>query len=159
MACCSLFWKVVFWGPAELPKILSTVFPLPFFKWHWKVQRDTAARVWGVWAPVCHHLNVTWLRGGWSWQQLPLSTIMCELAFDPSVKRKRKTKKPHAQDKTVVAELQMLRDRKQRLSDKRFITVNTPTQTTGLDKDIHLFHLMYSLEKWLCMICFPLASY
>lgn len=74
-------------------KLFLMCFHFHFLKWHWKVQRDAAARVWGVWTPVCHHLNVTQLRGGRSWQQLPLSTIMCELAFDPSVKRKEKT--PH----------------------------------------------------------------
>lgn len=35
----------------------------------------------------------------------------------------------------------MLRDTVQKLFDKRFITVNIPTQTTRLDKDIHIFHL------------------
>lgn len=44
----------------------------------------------------------------------------------------------------------MLRDTMQKLFDKRFITANIHTQTTRLDKDIHIFHLTYSLEIRLC---------
>ena len=40
----------------------------------------------------------------------------------------------------------MLRDTMQKLFDKRFITMSIHTQTTRLDKDIHIFHVMYSLE-------------
>lgn len=36
----------------------------------------------------------------------------------------------------------MLRDTMQKLFDKRFITANIHTQTTRLDKDIHIFHLL-----------------
>lgn len=157
--CCCFSKQDVFY--ILLPIILKGNFLLPsatsqnysyslptslFFKWHWKVQRGTAAGARGVRAPACHHLNVTLLTAERSWQRLPVSMMVCELAFDPSVKRKKITAYRII---LVLVGVQMLGDTMQKLFDKRFITVNIHTQTTGLDKDIRIFHLMYSLEIWL----------
>lgn len=70
-----------------------------FLKWHWKVQRSTAARVWGVRTLACHHLNVTPLIGEWSWEQLPISTI-AGVGFWPFYKKGKKT---HIGDNTAFS--------------------------------------------------------
>lgn len=135
-------------------------FHFHFLKWHWKVQRDTAASVGSVNSCLSSPQCCT------AWRRVKLAAVASQhnnvwagfWPFCKKGKKKQQQKNPHIQDKTVVAEVQMLRDGMQKLSDKRFITANTHTQSTGLDKDIHLFHLMYSSEIWLCMSCFPLAS-
>lgn len=86
--------------------------------------REAQLQVWGVRTLACHHLNVARLTEERSWQRLPISTIVCEPAFDPSVRRK----KINAYRRMLfLVGVWMLRDTMQKLSDKRFVTVNIHT--------------------------------
>lgn len=132
----------VFFCQAQLQKIFSTAFPLPFFKVACEgTERHSCQRVGS--ANSCLSSPCTLLAGKRGWQQLPISTIACELAFDPSMKKKKVSA---CRIILFLGGEEMLRDTKQKGFDKRFITVNIHTQTTQLHKDIHVFHLTYSSE-------------